>query len=906
MEQLKKALINVGKFFAKKLLIIMLPIIIIVLLLSSIIYFITLDDGTYSSGDMSSTPYVVESTYTSAVKFTENGIKFTYTNEETGVEEEKTPLEMAQITWDTMIDGGSNVRDYLSSAEELEKLMNAELKTQYPKVTGSSVELNGTIEFQRRKTDGSIVNLQYKSLDQFNDYLSRQDLSALNYYTLDESGNLLIAITDETTETLTYNDPDISISDYSDDLKAENLVSDKNYSKTIYNLYSKPINYKSMVSKYTLPFQYLWALITIGDDKGVGLELAELAENSQIIISIYDSVSTTVNTSKYTYNRELSVDLSDTITAVTNGGDKTKSDSHIKDPKWELEDNYVVNHVFTYKTNTPTIDVSKADVWVVDYSKNYNNNPISEQSNEDNVVDLDNTDYIKTGEEKSKSGDGSDLTDYDKFKSVLEKAKADYKDSLNTEYASKLVFKEVVNGIPQYEDFKIDYVDITECKATYYKHNINIKEENITTTSKQVYIADAPINNPKINKKTEAEIASGTGQNNFVTILSEFEHKEAKYRLTDEISSWLFELLETNPDTINMVDLTKYLFYALTGKDYGVTSYDFSVYENSGFTTATGTIYGDSIQEKVWFMLKDMGFSDYSAAGAMGNIHYESGTFDPTKVEGGYNEFNGGIGICQWTNNSRGSTGRNADLRAYAASKGSTWQDETIQVEFLRGELTIGGGADGYAKYQFMNKKSYYGSELACADAWINATNVEDATRAFCYSFERPNKKDLEGKIKNRIDLAQKYYDMYSGMEAPVDIVTTLTGDNKSKMQSMISEAIRIANDDRYQYSQSFRDSEFYYDCSSFVSRLYNTYFGIARLDKSGRGSRGTDIIRNVCKERYMIVSMTSLQPGDILWRDGHVALYIGNNQTAEAASTSSGILVRTKGTFTEAYRIIY
>ena len=51
---------------------------------------------------------------------------------------------------------------------------------------------------------------------------------------------------------------------------------------------------------------------------------------------------------------------------------------------------------------------------------------------------------------------------------------------------------------------------------------------------------------------------------------------------------------------------------------------------------------------------------------------------------------------------------------------------------------------------------------------------------------------------------------------------------------------------------------------------------------------------------------MTSLQPGDVLWKDGHVGLYIGNNQVAEALNEAKGIVVQTRRTtFTEAYRII-
>ena len=79
--------------------------------------------------------------------------------------------------------------------------------------------------------------------------------------------------------------------------------------------------------------------------------------------------------------------------------------------------------------------------------------------------------------------------------------------------------------------------------------------------------------------------------------------------------------------------------------------------------------------------------------------------------------------------------------------------------------------------------------------------------------------------MSQRIAYAQQYYNTYSGIELPEEIDTELDGENKIKMQNMITEAIRIANDDSYRYSQPLRNSEFYYDCSSFVSRLYQKYF---------------------------------------------------------------------------------
>lgn len=909
---------KITSFFSRhwKILIPVIAIIFIVIILSSAVMLITLDDGTYKEGDMGNVPYAA-STYVKSIKFTEDGIKFiyTHTDETTGEEisEEKTSSEMAQITWDEMKKNGSTVENYLDSVDELEKLMNAEIITQYPKldnVTG----LNGTIEFERRKSDGTTVKLQFINLETFNSYIEEKRTDVINYYTLDDSGNVLIGVVDETTETLNSNDEEMELNEYSDSLSDANKKSEGNYLKTEYNVYSKSINYKSAVDKYTMPFQYLWSIIVIGDDKGVGLELADLVENSQIVISIFDNITTTVNESTYTYHKEKKVDVSATATANTNYGTYTKSDSWKKADEWKTDIDYEIKHVITYKNNTPIVDLTKADVWVVDYSKEYDYESSTQTSQENNERNLDDTEYVEDSDspKSSSSGDGSDLDRYDKFKGKLSDLTTELEKDVKKNVT--LVTENVIVGYEGYISKPIIEkrikeltmsTDITSCKGNYYTHQVDKKEVDVSTTYSQKYVAKTPINNPKVEKKTEEEIKNGTGQNNFVTILSDSNHTNARRKITEEVTSWFFELLEENPDTVNMVDLTSYLLYKVTGDENRFNnSYDFSIYANNAFSFAGGGIYNGTIQEKVWFALKDLGYSDIAAAGAMGNIHYESGSFDPNRVEGGYTEETGGIGICQWTNNKRGSTGRNTNLRNYAASKGTTWQDENIQVTFLIGELTKGGGADGYASYQLMTTTKYYGSSLATATAWENAESVEDATKAFCYTFERPGVNYAASSMATRISYAQMYYSKYQGMTAPEEIDTILTGDNKQKMELMIAEAKRIANDDRYQYDQSNRNAEFYYDCSSFVSRLYQQYFGISRLDYGAAG-HGTDNIKVNCQTNT--VAMTNLQPGDILWKNGHVALYIGNNQLAEAMNTQRGIVISTfsKSRFTYAFRII-
>ncbi len=816
-----------------------LIIVIFLILLVAFIYYITLDDGTYKEGDMSSTPYAA-STYTKSVKFTENGLIFVYKHkdEKTGkeVEEEKTSKEMAQIVWDKMSEAGSTVENYIDTVDELEKLMNAEIITQYPKLD-KDVELNGTIEFERHKSDGTSIKLKYINLDTFNKYITDKNTDVINYFTVDESDNVLVGVVDETTETLTTNDPDMKLSDYSDTLSSSNSTGSGSYSKTEYEIYSKSINYKSVVSKYTMPFQYLWSLIVIGDDKDVGLELADLVDQSEIIISVYDNVTTTVNTNVKTYKRERKVNVS----ATASNGANTKSDSWKPANEWKDDTEYKTTHVTTYKNNTPVVDVTKADVWIVNYSKNYNLGP-SNVSKDVNKRDINDTDYVEEDGNPKTSSSGKDLPHYDKFKDKLSSLVSQLSgstvtslDSGSSSGSARIIF----------------------CSASYFKRDVDGKEEDETVITTQTYVADTPVNEPKVEKKTDEEIKNGTGQNNFVTILCDEKHADARRKITSEITSWLFELLEDNPDTTNMVDLTKFLLYKVTGNDYGVTDYNFDEYGNDAFEDST-TIYGNSFEEKVWYALIGAGYSEYSAAGAMGNFKQESGfkannmqnsyekslgmtdeSYTKAVNNGTYKNFindNVGYGLAQWTWSSL-----KQGLYNYTKSQGVGIDDEDAQIGYLLKSI----------------------KEASCTK-WKVAKSVDDA----CYYFEDEYEKAGKPEMGNRLKYAKELYNKYHGKTAPENVDVKLTGDNKTKMEALLKEAQRIANDNRYTYSQSNRYGEFQYDCSSLVARLYYKFFGIVTPNTTS--NYGT---------KYMVgpTSSVKLQPGDVLWRSGHVTIYIGN-----------------------------
>ncbi|WP_298483553.1 dockerin type I domain-containing protein [uncultured Ruminococcus sp.] len=105
------------------------------------------------------------------------------------------------------------------------------------------------------------------------------------------------------------------------------------------------------------------------------------------------------------------------------------------------------------------------------------------------------------------------------------------------------------------------------------------------------------------------------------------------------------------------------------------------------------------------------------------------------------------------------------------------------------------------------------------------------------------------------------------------------------QMETAVQWAIDIANDDSHGYSQANRNGPDY-DCSSLVSHALS-YAGIYS------GSAFTTATMPNILPKYgftyiswsQIGSVSNLQRGDILWRNGHTEIYIGNNQNVGAHS---------------------
>lgn len=658
---------NYIKGFAKRILLsrkfrIIVLVVLLVFAITSFVYVVKIDDAAFEEGDEKNVPYVAGKTMTDNI----GGNNITSVNGQYTLGSDLDSIVDQIIT--KLKNNGGRLDEYIDKSNQkkyIKCFIQAEIATLYPDISGRTPEeskeiiknddyndLQGRVYIYRRNENGDEKLMKYLPVSEFNNKVSANDTNIKQYYTLNENNELLVA----------------SVS-YSTD-------NDGNRTATV--SVGSPISYQEQLKNYSMPFDYLWALLVMSDDQDFVYKLAQMGRDSEIKITVYDNWTKTTN-------------ITDDITNITTqtitqnwretqygneryGNDQTSSNT---------TDNIVTTTTVS-ENNTISVDITYADTWIAKYEKTY--------------------DRMKQGPTTTENT--NELDDFDKNNNLV----ASYETGKNSKKEYQKVYK-----YEQINSHKVHFTDIEE--SVEYRENES-----------------------KVQEKTDTDKDT---PDNFVKMLTRY--KTAKSNLFS-CESWLFDVLEDNEKTESLVDITKYLFYKVSGKSYGITEFNFSEFDIKNLSKVS-SLTGNSIEEKVWFALKDLGYSEYAVAGVLGNIYAESG-FNVGSIE---SDSGIGAGICQW------SYGRRDALESYAKSKGKSWADENIQIEFLIGELTPGGGADGFATYNLMTNNGY------TINDWKNATSPEDAAVAFCWIFERPGVPRLE----ERKSAAKKYYNKYKGKEKP-------------------------------------------------------------------------------------------------------------------------------------------
>lgn len=336
---------------------------------------------------------------------------------------------------------------------------------------------------------------------------------------------------------------------------------------TTYNMTTTNINYQQFTSGYTMPFDYLWALLVIGEDKDFVFELSDLVYGSELEITIHDDL--TVNTTTITDQYQKEKKTKTTATATVNYGTDANNIAGTAQASGDWEDiktptdsdeKYTITNTTVTKTNTLDIALTKANVWIVDYEQEFTYQKPEATTTETGFQpsNPDHTDFKDTADEQT---DGVDT--YGHGAQLLEDTKVPY-------------------NPPTYA-----YVD-----GSFTVHeDIFYREVNKKRNVKDVVETSEYVSSPAtLDEKTDPDAQ----EDNFCTILLKDECKKAKKYIL-EVSQWLFEILENNDSTKDMVDLTKYLLYKATGRSFGVTEYDFGPYDPSNFSDFSDSGYSSYI-----------------------------------------------------------------------------------------------------------------------------------------------------------------------------------------------------------------------------------------------------------------------------------------------------------------------
>ena len=324
------------------------------------------------------------------------------------------------------------------------------------------------------------------------------------------------------------------------------------------------INYQQLVKGYTMPFEYLWALLVTGQEKQFVMEIADLVYNSELEITVHDNVVKTTDIDTYDYIRKTLVDTHDINIYVKYGlvaGEMLDARVEGLSGTKELSERYQTVHTVETTTNTVDISLTKADVWIVDYKQEYSYEVPNSIENTSDPTAMEPIEYPET----------PNMTNRVDAAGIAE----EQRNSVANDYSN---FAEVDADILSFET---DY---------YYGMSGSITNYNKNESTR--YISSPATVKEKTGK--------GLNENNFVTIFLKSENYTARNNILS-IKDWLYEILAKNEKTADMVDLTKYLMYKATGIGYNnIKEYDFELFKPENFNTVgeenenngeNGTVY---------------------------------------------------------------------------------------------------------------------------------------------------------------------------------------------------------------------------------------------------------------------------------------------------------------------------
>ena len=744
-----------------------------------------------------------------------------------------TELTHAEILWCT----NDVYSKYLTDPENLQKLLDAELITQSPKIEGlASDKLNGIVEFIRYSTDPdtqieAVTTLKWISETEFAEKMEKYkddgDNDILNYFTLDENGNIKIATwtreigkfysNDTTSQS---NRKKIRGGITEDEIKSSydpKYIVNKNDATSIeasfteYTIQEQTINYKMLIQKYTLPFEFLWSLLVTTKSEDFVLNLAQLSYDSEIKIGIYDNINKIVNTNTEKYREEFREKYEKYKKDSDNN--YTLEEKRPSNKEWDTEEyDYEIQNTITTYTDTIQCEILYANTWIAEVTVEYEN----------------------TVEQQPVTEDTNKIDD------------EDWSDDISPNPYTEEWTVSTTNNT--YTGTTVD-INVGTFQSRLYKYKRTINHEFLSTIEPTLSKYERiPPAEPRIKVDTDENT-----DNNFIKIV--LNDDNAFYTLSNMGSvNILIDILESNADTVNMVNMFKQLIYILTENNYYDMDFDFNYFASSPYT----------------------GFSSSSSLIVKTDVPGAAPTVEKSKLESG---------IKNWVSGNQQKNALSVLDKVVEIEK--NYQINAVFIFALLQQESGIGTADTrwVAENNWTSLTSlghiYYDTPQANLDKFVTSTicgsyyfkvgryTVHQLGEIYCS--DPPPPAWADGVVEKMLALYHSCgleVQLGSGNSEVVDIAL-------SKLGSPYVWGAKGPNS---------------FDCSGFV------YWCFKQVGISVPGSTSAySSYKGTANE----ISLDEIQPGDILHRfagekgqsTGHVAIYIGNGEYIHAAGSKWGVI---------------
>ncbi len=594
---------------------------------------------------------------------------------------------------------------------------------------------------------------------------------------------------------------------------------------TSYSMTTTDINYEAMVKPYTMPFDYLWALLVVGEGKGFVLDLADLVYDSDIEITVHDNLTVNTDVDQWTYTLHTkSIVKEATITASCGGISETGTvGEHEHDPEPTRPDQpYTTTKTVVTQTNTVNIAVTRANVWIVDYQNEFTYNaPTSNTTTSENTKDP--TDY-----ELSSTGYGETYTCDE-----IEAEKSRLGSSVKQRYISSHTSNTTNNGSSGSTASPPEVTYKVNSTVEYYTRYINIKDSITNTIETTKYVAGTP----SLKEKTDPD----SEEPNFVTLFNDPDYERNNSSIISA-ADWLFEIIESN-DRIKepFLELTKYLLYKATTIDYGVTEFDFSIfYPGTLVSVGAGDYIVDTTKSQSEIVITDLN-----------TLKQAFSWYSNDRVLQQYADF---FLECQEKYNVNA---------VFAAAVAITESSAGTNIAIGGNNMfsISNGGQGNWNSYHTMEDSIESFFKLISGEYFTNGQYTVDSisrgnppgTHMYCVP--------PDDWIKNTCNYMTEMF-KNAGINVSTSEGSSATGD-------AIIQAARSKLGCSYVWGAAGPDT---FDCSGLTQWCYKQA-GISITHQS-------ETQKNEAKK---VVPVSEARPGDILWKSGHVGIYIGNGQYIHA-----------------------